>query len=153
MGVNGVYGLSGSGLDIESMVKVGMLGKQNEYDKMQQKYTKNEWTKAAYLELSSSITTFNASTLSQYKMSTSMSAKAVTSTDTTIKATANANAAVMSHSVKVDKLSSNAYLIGTKSLTRNAIVTDSDKASSSMKLADVLFTPRWLNCCQVLRSS
>ena len=32
MGVNGIYGLSGSGLDIESMVKVGMLGKQSEYD-------------------------------------------------------------------------------------------------------------------------
>jgi len=34
MGVNGIYGLSGSGLDIESMVKVGMMGKQNEYDRM-----------------------------------------------------------------------------------------------------------------------
>ena len=29
MGVNGLYGLSGSGLDIESMVKAGMLSKQN----------------------------------------------------------------------------------------------------------------------------
>ena len=35
MGVNGIYGLSGSGLDVESMVKVGMLSKQSEYDKMQ----------------------------------------------------------------------------------------------------------------------
>ena len=25
MGVNGIYGLSGSGMDIESMVKVGMM--------------------------------------------------------------------------------------------------------------------------------
>ena len=46
MGVNGIYGLSGSGLDVESMVKVGMLSKQNELDKMQQKYTLNEWKKA-----------------------------------------------------------------------------------------------------------
>ena len=37
MGVNGIYGLSGSGMDIESMVKVGMMSKQNEYDKMAQK--------------------------------------------------------------------------------------------------------------------
>ena len=140
MGVNGIYGLSGSGLDIESMVKVGMLGKQNEYDKMQQKYTKNEWTKAAYLELNSNITTFNLSTLSQYKMSTTMNAKSVTSTDTAIRATANANAAVMSHSVTVDSLSSNSYLIGTQSLTRNAIVTDANSKDSSIKLADVLFT-------------
>ena len=45
MGVNGIYGLSGSGLDVESMVKVGMLSKQSEYEKMQQKYTKDEWKK------------------------------------------------------------------------------------------------------------
>jgi len=40
MGVNGIYGLSGSGLDIESMVKVGMMSKQNEYDKMYKQQTK-----------------------------------------------------------------------------------------------------------------
>ena len=34
MGVNGIYGLSGSGLDVQSLVKAGMLTKQNEYDKM-----------------------------------------------------------------------------------------------------------------------
>ena len=49
MGVNGIYGLSGSGMDIESMVKVGMMSRQNEYDKMAQKFTKNEWMKADYL--------------------------------------------------------------------------------------------------------
>ena len=32
MGVNGIYGLSGSGLDVESLVKVGMMSKQSEYD-------------------------------------------------------------------------------------------------------------------------
>ena len=77
MGVNGIYGLSGSGMDIESMVKVGMMSKQNEYDKMAQKFTKNEWMKADYIELNSKITTFNASTLSQYKMSNTMNAKSV----------------------------------------------------------------------------
>ena len=144
MGVNGVYGLSGSGLDIESMVKVGMLGRQNEYDKMAQKYTKNEWTKAAYLELSSSITTFNASTLSQYKMSSTMSAKAVTSTDTTIKATANANAAVMSHSVKVGELSSNTYLIGTNKIAAGtlgeALFTSEEIESLDSTSKDPLFS-------------
>ena len=32
MGANGIYGLSGSGLDIESLVKVGMISKQNQHD-------------------------------------------------------------------------------------------------------------------------
>ena len=43
MGVNGIYGLSGSGIDVESMVKVGMMTKQNEYDKMYKKEVKDEW--------------------------------------------------------------------------------------------------------------
>lgn len=144
MGANGIYGLSGSGLDIESMVKVGMMGKQNEYDKMAQKYTKNEWTKAEYLDVNSQLTTFNVSTLSQYKMSSSMNAKTVTSTDSTISVTANASAGVMTHTVKVDKLSSSAYLIGTKSMTRYDLntgnaYTASQSESTSVKLADVIF--------------
>ena len=36
MGANGIYGLSGSGLDIESLVKMGMMKKQNQYYKMYQ---------------------------------------------------------------------------------------------------------------------
>ncbi len=139
MGVNGIYGLSGSGLDIESMVKVGMMGKQNEYDKMAQKYTKNEWTKAAYLELNSSITTFNMSTLSQYKMSANMNAKTATSSDTSaVTVTANASAANMSHKVSVESLSSNAYLIST-----NEIAGTGSTASTSLK--DIMFRTLSIN--------
>lgn len=136
MGVNGIYGLSGSGLDIESMVKVGMMSKQNEYDKMAQKYTKNEWTKAAYLELNSSITSFNMTKLSDYKMSSSMNAKTATSSDSTIKVTANANAVLMMHKVEVDTVASNAYLVGTEAVTRK---NTSDDAKNSIKLADAIF--------------
>ncbi|MBE8952706.1 MAG: flagellar filament capping protein FliD [Quinella sp. 1Q7] len=139
MGVNGIYGLSGSGLDIESMVKVGMMSKQNEYDKMAQKFTKNEWTKAAYLELNSSITTFNASTLSQYKMSSTMNAKTAESTSSGVKVTANASAGIMTHQVTVNSLSSNAYLIGTNSMQRYAI-TSTTASQTSVNLADVLFS-------------
>ena len=42
MGVNGIYGLSGSGLDVESLVKMGMKGKQNQYDKMYKREMTNE---------------------------------------------------------------------------------------------------------------
>ena len=47
MGANGIYGLSGSGLDIESLVKMGMMNKQNQYDKMYQNEMKQEWLKEA----------------------------------------------------------------------------------------------------------
>ncbi|MCR5176728.1 MAG: hypothetical protein K6C05_07725, partial [Anaerovibrio sp.] len=48
MGANGIYGLSGSGLDVESLVKMGMMSKQKQLDKLQQKETKNTWLKEAY---------------------------------------------------------------------------------------------------------
>lgn len=135
MGVNGIYGLSGSGLDIESMVKVGMMGKQNEYDKLQQKYTKNEWVKAAYIETYGTIQTFNNSTLSKYKMSNNMNAKsAVSSQESVVTATANANAANMTHVVEVGQLASAAYLVGTESLKRVG-----KDAEQSIALKDVLF--------------
>lgn len=139
MGVNGIYGLSGSGLDVESLVKVGMLAKQSEYDKMAQKYTKNEWTKAEYLELNSTINTFNNSTLHQYKLQNNMNAKEAESTSSAIKVSASASAAVMNHTVDVKGLSANAYLISTNKMTRYAITSDTAN-SSSTNLADVLFS-------------
>ena len=138
MGVNGIYGLSGSGLDIDSMVKVGMMSKQNEYDKMAQKYTKNEWMKSAYIELSSSISTFNLTKLSDYKMSSSMSAKSATSSSDAVKATASGSAEFRTHSVEVTNLVSNAALVGTNKMQRYAI-TSGTADQSSIKLADVLF--------------
>ena len=139
MGVNGIYGLSGSGMDIESMVKVGMMSKQNEYDKMAQKYTKNEWMKADYLELSSKITTFNSSTLSQYKMSNTMNAKTAESSSSAVSVMANSSAPLMSHKVEVEKLSSNAYLLSTGTLQRydgnGKVASD----STSIELKNILF--------------
>ncbi|MBQ3336047.1 MAG: flagellar filament capping protein FliD [Selenomonadaceae bacterium] len=144
MGVNGIYGLSGSGMDIESMVKVGMMSRQNEYDKMAQKFTQNEWLKADYLELNNQITTFNASTLSQYKMSTTMNAKSAETNSTSVKASVNSAAAVMDHKVQVTQVASAAYLVGTNNLTRYNTSTgeayaSTDEGSSSIKLSDVLF--------------
>ena len=135
MGVNGIYGLSGSGLDIESMVKVGMMSKQSQYDKMQQKYTVNEWTKSAFVDVYAKVQTFNNSTLSTYKMSNSMNAHTAESDNSAIKVTANANAPIMRHSVEVGEAATNAYLIGTNKLTRLG-----DASSTSTELKDVLFS-------------
>ena len=152
MGVNGIYGLSGSGLDIESMVKVGMMSKQNEYDKMVQKYTQNEWKKTAYLDLSSQITTFNLSSLSDYKLSTNMKAKAAESSDeTAVTATVNAAAAPMNHRVDVLELSSNAYLISGKSVEK--ITKDNGGSSGSIMLKDLFFNNLREDTIEVKRSA
>ena len=112
MGVNGLYGLSGSGLDIESMVKAGMLSKQNQYDKMYKKEVKNEWLKQGFNEIYTSLNTFKYTTLSDYKMQSNMSAMNAESSDTSsVKVTANGAAVAMTHNVEVTGLSTNAYLL------------------------------------------
>ncbi|MBP5199355.1 MAG: flagellar filament capping protein FliD [Schwartzia sp.] len=112
MGVNGLYGLSGSGLDIESMVKAGMLSKQNQYDKMYKKEVKNEWLKQGFNEIYTSLNTFKYSTLSDYKMSSNMNAMGAEVGDSSVvKATANGDAISMTHNVTVNSLSQNAYLL------------------------------------------
>ena len=131
----GIYGLSGSGIDVDSMVKMGMMTKQNEYDRMYKKEIRNEWEKEAYTNLYSEINTFNNSTLSKYKMSSTTNPQNVTSSDSSIfTATANADAAQMSHTVEVKNLASNAYMLtGKDGITRTG-------TAGSIYLKDVIDT-------------
>ena len=74
MGVNGIYGLSGSGLDIESLVKVGMLGKQKQYDKLHKREIKAEMEKEIFAGIYKDLFAFKYKTLSDYKLQSNMSA-------------------------------------------------------------------------------
>lgn len=135
MSTTGIYGLSGSGIDVDSMVKVGMLTKQNQYDKMYKEEIKNEWMKEAYSDLYSSVNEFNQSTLSTYKMSSTTSPMTATSSSEGVAtATANADAANMSHTVTVSSVASNAYMQSTKAITRK----NSSASSTSIYLKDLL---------------
>ena len=138
MSTHGIYGLSGSGIDVDSMVKVGMMTKQSQYDKMYKQEVKNEWLKEAYSDLYSDLNTFNTTTLSSYKMSSKTSPMLASSSSATVAtATANADAASMSHTVNVSALASNAYLLtGDEKLSR---VNKSDSAKTSIYLKDMLF--------------
>lgn len=139
MSTHGIYGLSGSGIDVDSMVKVGMMTKQSQYDKMYKQEVKNEWLKEAYSDLYTDLNTFNTTTLSSYKMSSKTSPMLASSSSSTVAtATANADAASMSHTVNVSALASNAYLLtGEEKLTRE---NKSDSAKTSIYLKDMLFT-------------
>ena len=143
MGVNGIYGLSGSGLDIESMVKVGMMSKQNEYNKMQQKLTTQTWTKEAFNTVYADLATYNYSTLSQYKMQSTMNAMGATSSNTSaVTVSANGAAAAMTHTVNVTSMASNAYLLtGDEKISRAADTPD--QKSSSIYLSDVIDVSDW----------
>ena len=111
MGANGIYGLSGSGLDIESLVKMGMMNKQNQYDKMYQNEMKQEWLKEAYVEVYDSMKTFK-NNMTDFKMQSNMSAmKATTTNEDVVSVSANGAAAAMSHKVSVSQVASNAYIM------------------------------------------
>jgi flagellar hook-associated protein 2 len=142
MGANGIYGLSGSSFDgdqISSMVKMGTASHQKKLDKQDQKLQTLQWTKENYLELTSKISTFSSSTLSQYKMATNMNAKSAESSSSAVKVTAGSNASLMSHKVDVSALSSNAYLISTGKITRYDGNDNVDADSNSIELKNILF--------------
>ncbi|SFB11630.1 flagellar filament capping protein FliD [Selenomonas ruminantium] len=134
----GIYGLSGSGIDVDSMVKMGMMNKQNQYDKLYKQEVKNEWIKEAYADMYNSINTFNSSTLYNYKMSSTTSPMSAESTNTSVAtAAANADAASMTHTVNVSATASNAYLLTNGSINRAN--TSSSSANKSIYLKDILF--------------
>lgn len=130
----GIYGLSGSGIDVDSMVKMGMMSRQNQYDKMYKQEVKNEWIKEAYASIYSDLNTFNMTTMSTYKMSYTTNPMLAASSNTSVAtASANADAANMSHSVKVNSVSSNAYVQSESTITRN-----NTNAPVSMYIKDVI---------------
>lgn len=135
----GIYGLSGSGIDVDSMVKMGMMTKQNEYDKMYKKEVKNEWEKEAYTNVYSDLNTFNSVTLSKYKMSSTTNPQNVSSTNSSVfTAVANADAAQMNHTVDVSSMASNAYMLtGDNGITRIPSEVGG-KPNKSIYLADIV---------------
>lgn len=136
----GIYGLSGSGIDVDSMVKVGMMTRQNEYDKMYKKEVKNEWIKTAYTDLYSGLQTFSSSTMYDYKLSSKTDAMLAESADTAVAtATANADASSMTHTVNVTSTASSAYLLSTGKITRD----NSSSSSSSVYLKDIVGTAKY----------
>ena len=136
MGANGIYGLSGSGLDIESLVKMGMMNKQNQYDKMYQTQLKQTWVKEAYNTVYTDVKAFKES-MSTFKMQSNMSAmQATSSNNDVVSVTANGAAAAMNHKITVEQVASNAYL-----MTANGQKIDraNTSAANSAYLKDVLF--------------
>lgn len=137
MGANGIYGLSGSGLDIESLVKMGMMNKQNQYDKMYQTQLKQTWVKEAYNTVYTDVKAFKES-MSNFKMQSNMSAMQATSSNSdVVSVTANGAAAAMNHKITVEQVASNAYL-----MTANGQKIDraNTSAANSAYLKDVLFS-------------
>lgn len=69
------YGLSGSGMDIDQMVKDLMKARRASYDKMWQKKTQLEWKKADYNTMYNTLRDFRNTTAFNYKLQSTLMPK------------------------------------------------------------------------------
>ena len=135
-GAKGIYGLSGSGLDVESLVRVGMISEQKKYDRIYKKEVETEWRKEAYANVYDKVNTFR-SRMSDYRLSATTKPMTTTSSNAdAVTATANASAGVMSHTVEVTQAASNAYLMTAAGQKIGRVNT---AAPTSVMLKDVAY--------------
>ncbi|WP_311649820.1 flagellar filament capping protein FliD [Selenomonas artemidis] len=138
-GSKGIYGLSGSGIDVESLVKVGMLSQQKRYDRIYKKEVETEWRKEAYANVYEKLSTFQNSTLSNYKLSATTKPMTATSSNTdAVTAVANASAGLMTHNVEVSETAKNAYLM-TATGAHVERANTAASAAKSMMLKDIAY--------------
>jgi len=99
------YGLSGSGMDVDQLVKDLMKARRANYDKMYQQKTQLEWKKADYNSIYTTVSEFRTNTVLNYKLqNTLLPKKAVSNNDTVASVTANADSGNVSHDVSVLQL-------------------------------------------------
>ncbi|MDQ7096245.1 flagellar filament capping protein FliD [Desulfosporosinus sp. PR] len=122
--IGGTYGLSGSGVDVDSIVKKLMAGQQAVEDSLTQKQTVLQWQKSAYNTVYDDLNTFKTSTLFNYKLQATLSPNKVSSSNTSVAtATANASAANVNHSLVVAQLASGVNLTSTASISTGTMGT------------------------------
>lgn len=115
------YGLSGSGMDIDQMVKDMMKAQRTRYDTLYQKKTQQEWKKADYNTMYNTINDFRSDTVFNYKLQGTLLPKKVTSTDETkVSATANSDAVNFPHTIDVTTLAESASMSSSTGISVNA---------------------------------
>ena len=135
-GARGIYGLSGSGIDVESLVKVGMMSEQKKYDRIYKKEVETEWRKEAFADVYSEVNAFRSNMSDMRLSSKTKPMTATSSLSDAVTATANANAGVMSHTVEVTQAASNAYLM---TASGQKVARTNTAAPTSVALKDVAF--------------
>lgn len=117
MAVQRYFGLSGSGLDVDALVKQLMQARRAQYSKLYKDRTYLQWQKQAYNTVDDNIKTFK-NTLSNYKLSSALSIKGVSSSNTAIAtATANADAVNTDHTLKVTSLADGVKMTSSGAIT------------------------------------
>ncbi|SHH67025.1 flagellar filament capping protein FliD [Desulfosporosinus lacus] len=127
--VGGTYGLSGSGMDIDELVKNLMAGQQAKTDALMQKKTVLDWQKSAYNKVYDDINSFRDS-IFNYKLESTLSPHTVYSNNTSVAtATANADAADVNHSLLVAQLASGVNLTSSDRINSDTTVSKTSLAT------------------------
>lgn len=129
MGIR-TYGLSGSGMDVDQMVKDLMKAQQTKYNTLKQKKTQLEWKKTDYNTMYKAVNEFRTNTVFNYKLQNTLTPKAASVTDSSVlTATANAEAVNFTNEVKVTNLAQSANMT-----SGGSISISSDKSTLSSQL-------------------
>ena len=122
--IGGTYGLSGSGMDIDALVKKLMAGQQAKSDALLQKKTVAQWQKTAYNTVYDSISNFRTAAFN-FKLQSTLSPNKVTSSNLSVATvTANAGAADVNHSLVVAQLADGVKMTSSASLSTAGTTVD-----------------------------
>lgn len=120
----GIYGLSGSGMDVDAMVKSLMTAQRASNAGLTQKKTVLQWQKDAKNKMYDEINTFR-NTIFNYKLQATLNPNKISSSNTSVAtATARADAANVNHSLTVSQLADGVKLTSTASLSAAGTTVD-----------------------------
>lgn len=126
-----MYGLSGSGMDVDSMVKGLMKAANVPLDKLNQKKTLLQWKKDDYTTIHKTISDFR-NKIFDYKLQKTLNPQKVISTDeTVVTATSAGGVPAVAHTVEVTTLAKGASAISTDKAA--VITTDGVVDRSSLE--------------------
>lgn len=112
------YGLSGSGMDIDQMVKDLMKARRASYDKATQQRTQIEWQKEDLNTIYTLVQNFRNNDLFNFNKQTTLSPKLVSSTnDAVVSATANGAAVNIEHAITVSRMAAGVKMSSSGSIT------------------------------------
>ena len=116
----GTYGLSGSGINVDSVVTQLMTAERGTYNKMFQQQTQLTWKKEAYSTIYTGATAYRTSVFNSSLQSTLAAKATAVSNSGVVSATASAGAGNMSHSITVNQLASGINMTSSGSITTGA---------------------------------
>ncbi len=108
--INRVFGLSGSGLDVDKLVADMMKVQRMKQDRIKQNKQIAQWQEESYRDLNNSLRSLRDSAFTMKLQGTFLARKVTSSNEGIVQVTANSLAVTGSHTLQVTQLAANARL-------------------------------------------